>query len=116
MQEKRCSRCAEILSCGFTQVDSPCWCADYPAIMSVDVPGECLCENCLSQTIQEKLINLINTSSQQELIAIAHQYRTDKKLIVGIDYLIEDNNWIFTQWHHLKRGSCCGNNCKNCPY
>jgi hypothetical protein len=84
--------------------------------MSVDVQGECLCENCLSQAIQEKLINLINTSSQQELIAIAHQYRTDKKLIVGIDYLIEDNNWIFTQWYHLKRGSCCGNNCKNCPY
>jgi len=85
-------------------------------MMSVEVQQDCFCKNCLSQVIQEKIVNLINTSSQQELIAIAHQYRTDKKLIVGIDYLIEDNNWIFTQWYHLKRGSCCGNDCKNCPY
>jgi len=23
---------------------------------------------------------------------------------------------IFTEKYHLKRGYCCNNNCKNCPY
>ena len=23
---------------------------------------------------------------------------------------------VFTEKHHLKRGYCCNNNCKHCPY
>jgi len=116
MQEKRCSNCAALLSCSANQVGIACWCSAYPAIMSLDAQQECLCESCLSQAIQEKITKLINTSSQQDIIAMASQYRSDEKLLSGIDYLIEDNNWVFTQWYHLKRGYCCGNACKNCPY
>ena len=116
MQKKRCSSCAEILSCNANQVGIACWCSAYPSILSLEVQEDCLCESCLSQAIQAKIIKLINTSSQQDIIAMARQYRTDEKLISGIDYLIEDNNWVFTQWYHLKRGYCCGNACKNCPY
>ncbi len=116
MQEKRCSNCAAILSCSSNQVEIACWCKAYPAIMTIEAQQDCLCKNCLSQAIQEKIIHLINTLSQQDIIAIAHQYRTNEPLIVGIDYIIENNNWVFTQWYHLKRGHCCGNACKNCPY
>ena len=84
--------------------------------MSVESQQACLCESCLSQAIQEKILNCINTGSQQDIIAMASQYSIDEKLIVGIDYLIEGYNWVFTQWYHLKRGYCCGNACKNCPY
>lgn len=24
--------------------------------------------------------------------------------------------WVFTEAHHLKRGSCCGNACRHCPF
>ncbi len=24
--------------------------------------------------------------------------------------------WVFTEAHHLERGSCCGNGCRHCPY
>ena len=41
--------------------------------------------------------------------------RTDK-LIEGIDYEIENGNWVFTKWYHLKRGYCCNSGCVNCPY
>jgi len=116
MQEKRCSSCAAVLSCSSNQVGIACWCNAYPTIMTIEARQDCLCESCLSQAIQEKICHLINTSTQQDLITAAHQYRHDEKLIVGIDYLIEDNDWVFTQWYHLKRGNCCGNACKNCPY
>jgi hypothetical protein len=38
-------------------------------------------------------------------------------LIQGIDYYInEDGNYVFTREYHLKRGSCCKNNCLHCPW
>jgi hypothetical protein len=24
--------------------------------------------------------------------------------------------WVFTEAHHLRRGSCCGNRCRHCPF
>lgn len=32
------------------------------------------------------------------------------------DYTIENGVWVFTSWYHLRRGYCCGNGCRNCPY
>jgi hypothetical protein len=40
----------------------------------------------------------------------------ENPLVEGIDYTIENGKWVFTKEYHLKRGYCCGNNCKNCPY
>ncbi|MDZ4758110.1 MAG: DUF5522 domain-containing protein [Bacteroidota bacterium] len=36
---------------------------------------------------------------------------------VGEDYYIDPNgNLVFTETYHLKRGYCCGNGCRHCPY
>lgn len=32
------------------------------------------------------------------------------------DYYFEDGKMVMTESYHLKRGSCCGNGCKNCAY
>jgi hypothetical protein len=32
------------------------------------------------------------------------------------DYYFEGSNLVFTAAYHLKRGSCCGSNCRHCPY
>jgi hypothetical protein len=38
-------------------------------------------------------------------------------LTEGIDYyLLADGRLVFTEAYHLKRGYCCGNGCKHCPY
>lgn len=38
-------------------------------------------------------------------------------LIQGRDYYIEpDGRWVFTAEFLLKRGYCCGNGCRHCPY
>jgi hypothetical protein len=34
------------------------------------------------------------------------------------DYYIDKNSglFVFTESYHLKRGYCCKNNCRHCPY
>jgi hypothetical protein len=31
-------------------------------------------------------------------------------------YFSEEGYLVFTEAYHLKRGFCCHNNCKHCPY
>jgi len=31
-------------------------------------------------------------------------------------YMNEDGYVVFTEKHHLKRGYCCKNGCKHCPF
>ena len=39
-----------------------------------------------------------------------------KDLVNNVDYYIEGERVIFTALAHIKRGSCCGNGCRHCPY
>lgn len=32
------------------------------------------------------------------------------------DYYLENDRVIFTAAFHIRRGSCCGNSCRHCPY
>ncbi len=39
------------------------------------------------------------------------------KLVAGEDfYFNEDGFMVLTASYHLKRGVCCGNGCKHCPF
>lgn len=39
------------------------------------------------------------------------------KLKENEDYYINnDGKLVFTKEYHLRRGTCCGNGCVNCPY
>lgn len=31
-------------------------------------------------------------------------------------YINEKGQWVFTELYHIKRGYCCKNGCKHCPY
>jgi hypothetical protein len=39
-----------------------------------------------------------------------------EQLTKGIDYYMDNGLMVFTSAYHLKRGYCCGNNCKHCPW
>jgi 2-iminoacetate synthase ThiH len=41
---------------------------------------------------------------------------TNNKTQHGIDYYMEGERVIFTSFFHIKRGQCCGNGCRHCPY
>ena len=32
------------------------------------------------------------------------------------DYYIEEGKVVFTENYHKKRGYCCNNSCRHCPY
>lgn len=40
----------------------------------------------------------------------------NKKITKGDLYYVESGNVVFTEKYHLKRGYCCGNGCRHCPY
>jgi hypothetical protein len=33
-----------------------------------------------------------------------------------LDFYTENGNRVFTEHYHKKRGFCCGNRCRHCPY
>ncbi len=115
MPNKNCPQCGETLTCNATQ-DQPCWCAGYPAIMPISAEAECLCRDCLTRAIGRRIAEMITSRSHQSMLEYAGRYRSDGDLIEHIDYTLEAGNYVFSAWYHLKRGTCCGNGCRNCPY
>lgn len=66
---------------------------------------DCLCARCLNDIKNE--MNSIH----------ANKFKSNDDLAMEEDYYINENgNWVFTAKYHLKRGYCCGNGCKHCPY
>jgi hypothetical protein len=44
------------------------------------------------------------------------QFSKPQKLEEGVDYTIENGLLVFTSTYLKKRGFCCENGCRNCPY
>ena len=78
MENKICSNCGETLICGANQTTESCWCFTYPSIMVIDTQQDCLCEKCLRASIQEKINNTINNSSQKDVIAVAQKFSSER--------------------------------------
>ncbi len=39
-----------------------------------------------------------------------------EKFVEAVDYYFENGLMILTEYFLLKRGYCCRNGCRNCPY
>jgi hypothetical protein len=39
-----------------------------------------------------------------------------ERLIEGVDYYFENGLMVLTAHFLLRRGYCCGNGCRHCPY
>lgn len=75
--------------------------------MSLSDGGDCYCPLCLNEIIKEKLGENFTSDNK----------RKTEPLVEGEDYYYnEQKNWVFTAKYHLKRGYCCKNGCKHCPY
>jgi hypothetical protein len=86
--------------------------------MPMDPSVDCRCPACLKVIVQERIAEYVKTiTPETALNNIAKDLPKNDKTVEGIDYYInEDGNFVFTTWHHLKRGYCCRNGCKHCPY
>lgn len=43
-------------------------------------------------------------------------FRYNNRLIEGEDYYLEDGYRVLTRSFLVKRGYCCANGCRHCPY
>jgi len=117
---KPCSQCGAEFSCG--EVSNPllekelCWCQSYPAVLPLTAEQNCRCPSCLQQWLAEGLPNYLQAITHEKALQLAGGYSNDSSLQEGIDFIIEDGNYVFSVWYHLKRGYCCGNGCRHCPY
>ena len=71
--------------------------------------------SCLIKNIRTHIEN-IKSKSIKEQLALARPYKNDTNFIEGIDYDMENGLLVMSRWTHLKRGKCCGNGCRHCPY
>ncbi len=114
--QKKCSSCLTLFECGDTAI-SFCWCNQYPAIFNLATTQDCLCPKCLHQATIEKIDSYVTDINKNGIENnSAAELKTSTDYIIDIDYYIENGLWVFTAWHHLKRGSCCKSGCRHCPY
>lgn len=129
--QSTCHHCQQAFGCGVeSNLDSACWCIKLPNIASlpeVNTEGEntannvpsksqCLCPECLKLKIAAQINTLMEQKSLDEMLVIAAPFAKPPSMVEGIDFNLENGFHVFTSWFHLKRGSCCSNGCKNCPY
>ena len=104
--EALCPICGRKNSCGRLGSGSPaesCWCefVDLPAALLAQIPlaqrdKACICRLCVAE---------YNKAQAYQPPVGPNDY-----------YLDEANRWVFTEAFHRRRGYCCENNCRHCPY
>lgn len=108
-----CNSCGEAFGC---KLSRDCWCYKYPRIIQTVADERCLCPCCLLKKIAQEVNHAAFIPTVQDRKWIA-DLGLSKMPELNIDYYInEDSNFVFTKWYHLKRGYCCENACKHCPY
>jgi hypothetical protein len=101
LTQKTCSICGETFGCGVKN-GATCWCEDQPRVEIVE-GRDCCCPKCLARIAEEQKQTSRDTSAPPQLIE-------------GVDYYLEGNALVFTASYHLRRGYCCENGCRHCPY
>jgi len=99
----------------------PCWCHQVivpgPVLnrLAADaIEPACVCRPCL-----ETVARVARECDGIETILteVRRVIRPKASTVLEEDfYLDADGNTVFTAAYHLKRGNCCGNGCRHCPY
>jgi hypothetical protein len=116
IKNKNCSQCGKIFACGNIDEGHSCWCNTYPPLFTSGT-HDCLCPVCLKIACSKKIDAYVSSLTTEEAVNNkAKDLPKIDKLIEGLDYYYEDGKYVFTSWYHLKRGACCANGCRHCPY
>jgi len=90
---------------------------DYPSIRQIVPDSDCLCPDCLKEQTQVAIRKYVKEVKSGQRPNDAATFAPETKAMVeGIDYYLIGKLWVMTEWFHLKRGYCCGNRCRHCPY
>ncbi len=105
-----CSKCHSEFNCNKEDITS-CHC--YPFNFKKGTKDfiskhydDCLCNKCLHQFKQFELLE------KKEIFGVNNTI----ELKENIHYYVENSLWVFTEYYHFLKGSCCLNNCRHCIY
>lgn len=116
-KQKNCSNCGAVFGCGNTEDDGGCWCNNFPPFFKPDYEVDCLCPACLKAATIKKINEYVESLTPEEALNNkAKDLPKTGDLVQDIDYYMNDGLLVFTSWYHLKRGYCCRNGCRHCPY
>ncbi|MEO8254554.1 MAG: cysteine-rich CWC family protein [Flavobacterium sp.] len=117
IQVKHCSSCGTAFDCAAFSSEKKCWCYDFPPLFDFSEAEDCLCATCLKKSCLLKIEQYENTIAPESALKNTVQnLPKTSPLIEDIDYYLENGNYVYKAWFHLKRGSCCGSACRHCPY
>lgn len=119
-RETLCPVCGEANHCRIANgclYKGPCWCeqADLPAyllrfLVEIELEPACLCNRCLTLLAD-------HARSLDEPTQILAYVREKIAISRPADFYVDEKGrTVFTPEYHLKRGHCCGNGCRHCPY
>lgn len=89
---------------------------NLPSLLEPNPSQDCFCPSCLAKATAKAIDQKINDKTHQEMLELASVYNNKGGFVEHIDYTIENGNYVFTKWYHLKRGQCCDSGCRNCPF
>lgn len=115
---KTCPECRVGFFCGPRADTGRCWCDELPALIPPLPGADCLCPDCLKAKLGRKISRFIAAlppAARRRSIAMQYD-RPGVAPVEGLDFYQENGYIVFTPWYHLKRGDCCGNGCRHCPY
>jgi hypothetical protein len=106
MNTKTCQRCKNEFNCNAEDI-SNCSCdsiqlSEASKIYLAKTAYDCLCTPCLMA---------INA-----LLAQTELHHDLSKLEETRDFYLEKGLMVFTEYYHIKKGTCCKNNCRHCAY
>jgi len=119
MRVAHCPVCGEQNRCRLETGEpykGACWC-ERPTLsgaamrrLLIDLPEpRCLCASCLEGIAANPEI------TWDELVLRSRQSRPPLTLVAG-DFYEEGPALVFTEQYHRRRGYCCENGCRHCPY
>jgi len=123
-REEKCPLCGHDNRCRVTEPQlykGPCWCHEIivPHHMLSRLAADsskpvCLCRPCL-ETVARISRELEDTDAAlaevRKVVADRVACEAEK------DFYLDENGYtVFTSAYHLRRGTCCDNGCRHCPY
>jgi hypothetical protein len=118
--EERCPLCGSLNYCRLAAGDAykgACWCSEANVPIHVlrfvaeNLETACLCQRCLHG------LSYYAQYSHEAPEILANLYQDIKNDPFADDsYCDRQGRTVFTTAYHLKRGYCCENYCKYCPY
>lgn len=88
---------------------------DFPKLKVLENQSDCFCPSCLINKLAKEVNHSKVGLSPEDQEAI-------KKLgpvevpTQDIDYYMENGLLVMSKWFLLRRGYCCKNGCRHCPY